>query len=88
MGIEYSLGADDTVGDGLSLVSAEDPREAEVRDLGVHIRVQQDVAGLKVTVDNFELGVFVEVLQTPSDAVYDPVPLVPIKLLTSLILRV
>ena len=88
MGIEYSLGADDTVGDGLSLVSTEDPREAEVRDLGVHVRVQQDVAGLEVTVDNFELGVFVQVLQSPSDAVDDPVPLLPVKLLTFLVFRV
>jgi hypothetical protein len=70
------------------LVSAEDPGEAEVRNLGVHVRIQQDVAGLEVTVDNFELGVFVQVLQASSDAVYDPVPLPPVQLLTFLVLSV
>jgi hypothetical protein len=36
-------------------------------------------------VDYFELGVFVEVLQAPSNAVYDLVPLLPVQLLTFLI---
>jgi hypothetical protein len=35
-------------------------------------------------VDNFELRIFVEVLQAPSNAVYDLVPLLPVQLLTFL----
>jgi hypothetical protein len=50
--------------------------------------VQQDVAGLEITVDYFELGVLMEVLQASSDAVYDLVPLLPVQLLTFVILRV
>jgi hypothetical protein len=79
----YLLGSDEGSRDGLRLVPAEDPGEAKVGNLGVHVGVEQDVAGLEITVDNLELRVLVEVLKASSDAVDDPVPLLPAQLLMS-----
>jgi hypothetical protein len=45
---EYSLGSDEGSRDGLRLVPAEDPGEAKVGNLGVHVGVEQDVAGLEI----------------------------------------
>ena len=68
-------------GDALRLVSPKDLGEAEVRYLGIVVHVKQDVARFQITMYYFELGVFMEVLQSSSDSVYDLVPLGPTKLL-------
>jgi hypothetical protein len=72
------------IGDTLRLVSSEKPRKAEVRNLGVHVHVQQDVARFEITVDYLELRVFVQVLQAPSYPVYDAAPHCPVQLFTLL----
>ena len=49
------------------LVSPERPGQAEIRDLGAQVRVQEDVAGLEVTVDDPQPGLLVEVQQAARD---------------------
>jgi len=70
------LRAGDRGGDGLD-VGAEDPGHAEVGDLGVHVAVQEDVAGLEVPVDDPEARVLVQVQQALRDAVDDAEPALP-----------
>lgn len=74
-----SLCPDDFSGVGVGVV-AEDPRDAEVGDLGVHVSVEQDVAGLEIPVDDLESGVLVQIQETPCDAEYDVESLRPVQL--------
>jgi hypothetical protein len=62
-------------------VDAEQLGQAEVGDLGVHVRVQQDVAGLEVAVDDGQPRVLVEVEEPAADALDDPLPQSPAQLL-------
>jgi len=71
---DVTMRAGDRGGDGLGDVGAEDPGHAEVGDLGVHVTVQEDLAGLEVPVDDPEARVLVQVEQALRDAVDDAVP--------------
>jgi hypothetical protein len=58
-------------------VHVEQLRQSEVGDLGVHVLVQQDIAGLEVPVDDRQPRVFVEIEEPPTDPLDDLVPLPP-----------
>lgn len=46
-------------------VFEEEPRHAEIRDLGVQLLVEEHVACLDVPVDDLHRGFFVEVKEAP-----------------------
>lgn len=61
-------------------VLLEDLGHAEVRDLRVHLVVEEHVAGLEVPVDDLEARVLVEVQHAASDAEDDALPHLPVQL--------
>jgi hypothetical protein len=62
-------------------VDAEELGQAEVGDLGVHVCIQKDVAGLEIAVDDGQPRVLVEVEEPSADALDDPLPQSPAQLL-------
>ena len=60
----------------------EDLGHAEVGDLGVHLVVEEHVAGLEVPVDDLEARVLVEVQDAARDAQDDALPRLPVQLPT------
>ena len=68
-----------TTGVVLCRVGAEDPGHAEVGDLGVEVLVQQDVAGLEITVDDAHPGVLVQVEEPLRDPLDYVQPLLPVQ---------
>ena len=76
------LCSDDAAGvDGVGVV-LEDLGHAEVGDLGVHLVVEEHVAGLEVPVDDLEARVLVEVQDAARDAQDDALPRLPVQLPT------
>jgi hypothetical protein len=61
-------------------IAAEDPRHTEVRDLRVHVTVEEDVAGLEVPVNDLEPRVLVQVQKPACNTQYDVKPLRPVQL--------
>jgi hypothetical protein len=75
------LSSGDAAGVSHAGVDAEQLRQAEVGDLGVHVRVQQDVARLEIAVDDGQPRVLVEVQEPSADPLDDLVPLPPAQLM-------
>jgi hypothetical protein len=62
-------------------VDVEQLSQSEVGDLGVHVRVQQDIARLEIAVDDGQPRVLVEVKEPSADPLDDLVPQSPAQLL-------
>uniref|UniRef100_A0A453PDI1 Uncharacterized protein n=2 Tax=Aegilops tauschii subsp. strangulata TaxID=200361 RepID=A0A453PDI1_AEGTS len=72
--------SDDVAGvDNLDLLVLEDHGHAEVGDLGVHLVVEEHVAGLEVPVHDLEARVLVEVQQPARDPHHDALPHLPVQ---------
>jgi hypothetical protein len=76
----HLLCPDDAAGVNLVALLIEDLGHAEVRDLRVHLVVEQHVAGLEVPVDHLEARVLVEVQRAAGDAQNDALPHLPVQL--------
>lgn len=76
----HSLCSDYFLGVRGRLVGPEYPGDTEVGDLGVHVLVQEDVAGLEIPVDHLVPGVLVQVQEPACDAQDDVEPLGPVQL--------
>lgn len=68
------LGADHAAGVDLVTLVLEDLGHAEVRDLGAHLVIEEDIAGLEVSVHHLQQRVLVQVQQSPRDPHDDVVP--------------
>ena len=77
MHARYLQCPDDSACEGSRLVAVEEPCQPEIGDLWVHVGVQQDVAGLEITVHDLDLRVLVEVQQTSRCSVDYKVPCLP-----------
>ena len=75
------LSSGDAAGVPHAGVDVEQLGQAEVGDLGVHVRVQQDVARLEIAVDDGQPRVLVEVEEPSPDPLDDLVPLPPAQLM-------
>lgn len=75
----HSQRADDAVRVDLVLITAKDPRHAEIRNLGIHVMVQEDVAGLEITVHDAKPRVPVKVKKTSSDPFDNVEPRLPVQ---------
>lgn len=80
LGVDVADGPHD-VGGGVGLGHAEAPRYAEVREVGLHVLVQEDVRRLHVPVDDAGAAVMVQVGQPLRRPQRYPQPGLPVQLL-------
>lgn len=73
---EVAEGAGDDGGD-VAMVGLHERGEAEVGDPGLHVVVEEDVAGLDVAVDHVRDAVVVQVREPPRHPRRDLVPRLP-----------
>ena len=72
------LCSDDPVGVGFGHVGTKDPGYAKIRDLGVQFFVEQNIAGLQISMDDAHPGVLVQVQEALGDALNYTQPLLPV----------